>query len=701
MGNVVTAAGLKPCPEKVTAICNMPMPHDKTSLQRFLGMTRYLAQFIPNESSITAPLRSLLKKDSHWHWSTQHTDAIARIRDAIAQPTLLRFFDTTKEAIIQTDASQSGLGSCLLQEGKPIAFASRSLTPAEENYSQIEKELLAICFACAKFHQYAYGREIEVHTDHRPLETIFKKPLAKAAPRLQRMLLQLQRYTLKVTYVPGRLLYVADTLSRAYVKDNSTCGAADDVEVMVHLLNDSLSPAKRQAFKDATASDPTMRLLSQIISKGWPKSRKSVHSDLQLYWHIRDELHEIDDLLFFGERLLVPTSLRAEMLQVIHESHLGMQKCKARAREVLYWPGMSADIEAIVRKCEICTAMRPDQVKEPLLPHEIPDRPWKKIAADIMTLDSKDYLVVSDYYSKYPEIAHLERKTASCVILHLKSIMARHGIPEELCTDNVPFNSAEFLRFAKDWNFTLTTSSPTYPQSNGKAEKTVQTVKHLLTKAALSGRDPYIALLEYRNTPVSGMSLSPAQMLMSRRLRSKLPTTAKLLKPAVVNAKPLLERQQQKQKYHYDKGAKKLSVLAPGDSVHVRQGKFWKPAVVVKKLRQPRSYLVSCAGTQLRRNRRHLLHTPAIPAPDGWNQYLDDGPDFPVPQNPPAGNADHPDHVPDAHVPQAPLFHEEERENDNDQTDNDQQTVDQQPNHRPARVRNAPSYLKDYVVTKK
>lgn len=146
MGNVVSVEGLRPCPRKVEAIVSMPIPEDKAALQRFL------IQFVPNESSLTAPLRQLLKKDSVWSLGHEHTAAIEAIKQAIAQPTLLRFIDVSKPVLIQTDASRSGLGACLLQDGAPIAFASRSLTQAEENYVQIEKKLLAITLACAKFH---------------------------------------------------------------------------------------------------------------------------------------------------------------------------------------------------------------------------------------------------------------------------------------------------------------------------------------------------------------------------------------------------------------------------------------------------------------------------------------------------------------------------------------------------------------------
>ena len=153
-----------------------------------------------------------------WDWNHEHDDAVSQIRRGLIQAPTIEYYNVHKPATIQCDASQRGLGACLMQDGRPVAYASRALTSAEENYSQIEKEMLAICFSCVKFHQYVYGKSTIVHTDHRPLESILKKPIAKASPILQRMILQLQRYDLDVKYVPGKYLYVADTLSRAYIQ---------------------------------------------------------------------------------------------------------------------------------------------------------------------------------------------------------------------------------------------------------------------------------------------------------------------------------------------------------------------------------------------------------------------------------------------------------------------------------------------------
>ena len=182
LGNLVASSGLRPDPEKVRAISEMPVPSDRTALQRLLGMVKFLSQYIPDESSITAPLRSLLKKNVAWQWQPEHQQAVEKIKHVLASNPVLGFYDVTKDVTIQADASQAGLGACLIQENRPIAYASRALTDTEKRYAQIEKELLAICFACQRFHQYIYGKTVNVQSDHKPLEAIYLKPIGNATP---------------------------------------------------------------------------------------------------------------------------------------------------------------------------------------------------------------------------------------------------------------------------------------------------------------------------------------------------------------------------------------------------------------------------------------------------------------------------------------------------------------------------------------
>ena len=230
--------------------------------------------------------------------------------------------------------------------------------------------------------------------------------------------------------------------------------------------------------------------------------------------------------------MIVPSLLREEMLSQIHSSHLGIEMCKPRARDILFWLGMNQQIADVVSKCNTCNMYRNSQAKKPLKSHELPERPWQKIAADLFELDKKEYVVMVDYYSKFFEVSHLPNSKCKTVINHIKPQFARYGIPKVIVSDNgSEFSSQEFAVFAKEYGFKHITSSPRYPQSNGLAERAVQTGKNLMKKAKVERKDFQLGLLDYRNTPIEEIGLSPAQMLMGRRTRTKLPTTPVLLKP--------------------------------------------------------------------------------------------------------------------------------------------------------------------------
>ena len=228
---------------------------------------------------------------------------------------------------------------------------------------------------------------------------------------------------------------------------------------------------------------------------------------------------------------------------------------------------------------------------------------------------------------------------ATSVINKLKAIFARHGIPEKLVTDNGPqFASAEFAQFAESWGFRHCTSSPRYPQSNGLAEKSVQTAERIIVKAAASGRDPYTALLEYRTMPISDCGKSPAQLLMSRRLRSILPPTHASLQPAVVDAESTrrsFEEKQVKQKRFYDRTAKSRTRISAGDHVLLKKntGRY-QPAIVTEEVNAPRSYVVRTRDGAVYRRTSHHLNKPrhyhadvpcADTSPDATSDVLGDG----------------------------------------------------------------------------
>lgn len=240
MGHLITKDGLRPDPEKVRAVQEMPKPTSKKELLSLLGFVNYLSKFLPRPSEVVQPLREMTAKEAKFIWSLQHETAFQEVRELVARHPVLKYYDLQEEVTVQCDASEYGLGAALLQNGQPVAFASRSLSQTERQYAQIEKECLAIAFSCERFSQDIAGREkITVESDHKPLQSIFQKSILSAPCRLQRMMLRLQCFNLDVKYKPGAQMYVADHLSRASLADNEEM--ADNFQVFA-LEVETLTP---------------------------------------------------------------------------------------------------------------------------------------------------------------------------------------------------------------------------------------------------------------------------------------------------------------------------------------------------------------------------------------------------------------------------------------------------------------------------
>ena len=338
---------------------------------------------------------------------------------------------------------------------------------------------------------------------------------------------------------------------------------------------------------------------------------------------MRDELTVQDGLVFKGNSVVIPRSLRAEMKMKIHSSNLGIEAWLRRARECIYWPGMSAEMKQYISACETCRELDSmTHPKETLMPHEVPSCPWEKIATDIFTLNGKDYLVTVDYYSNFWEVDRLPNTKASTTTLKLKSHFARYGIPDQVISDNGPqFTSDEFANFAKTWDFENLTSSPGNSKANGKAESGVKTAKRILKKSIRAGTDPYLVVLDYRNTPTQGMTTSPAQRLMNRGTKTLLPTTQNLLLPRTLNLesekKELRQRQQAQSKY-YNRSARDLPSLPEGDIVKMKPFKLgdksWHKAQVTARLDEQSYTVETDNGAVYRRNRQHLQTMSEPPA---------------------------------------------------------------------------------------
>lgn len=621
LGHTFSAEGMKIDQSKQKAITQMPSPRDRQSLERFLGMINYVSKFIPHYSQKVAPLRNLLKKDSEWCWSENEERVVSELKAALCRAPVLALFAPREPAVLSVDASSHALGAVLLQAGRPVEFASLTLTDTQQRYAQIEKEMLAIVFALERFHQYIFGKsDIIVESDHKPLEALFKKTLDSVPARLQRMMLRVQRYDFTVVYKPGKYMYVADALSRAPLTELLHTNISEEIEDQTCFLLQNVRVSNKilHLIKEFTSKDIEGNKLIEYIKNGWPSNKYETYECVRQYWSYRECLEYADGVIFCNDLVFIPCGLRSEMLSRVHEGHLGIDRCKRRARDVMFWAGMSRDVERKVRQCRVCAESRARPQREPMIPHTIPQLPWNKIGSDIFEYSKKSYLILTDYFSNYVEVCPLLAINSRQVILAMKDQFARHGIPKELVTDNGPaYASKEFRAFAQAWGFVHTTSSPNYPQSNGRSERSVRTVKELLSKCTKSNDDFYLGLLNYRSTPRDGVA-SPAQLLMGRRLNTRLPSHPQKLKPARNNENDYenLLRNQNKSREQYDRRARTLPQLRAGDEVVALDGAARRRARVCAPAPQPRSYFVADqTGRIFRRNRRHLIKLPEPPSP--------------------------------------------------------------------------------------
>ena len=258
-------------------------------------------------------------------------------------------------------------------------------------------------FACTKFHDYIYGKEVIIESDHKPLETIFKKQLEKAPARLQNMLLKLQKYNLKVVYKKGKEMYIADALSRAYTNSDPDPNEQFEFEVMtVESTTSALSPPRYDELVNTTAADDDLSKLTSIINQGsWPSKYNAAPSWLQPYYSFRDELAVEDGVVFRGAKIIVPTALRANYVQQLHKMHQSADSTLKLAKEYFYWPKNSEDIFYYVDKCATCNSAKPHQQKEPIQLHQVPSRPFEFVGTDLFDFNGNTFIVLVDSYSGF------------------------------------------------------------------------------------------------------------------------------------------------------------------------------------------------------------------------------------------------------------------------------------------------------------
>ena len=402
----------------------MPTPKNISTLKSFLASVQFYSKFLPPYfSEITEPLYKLIRKGQQWKWGEEEATSFKKIKRLLCTETVLAHYDPSLPLGLFCDASECGIGAVLFHRfadgsERPILNISKILLATQRRYSQIQKEALSLVYALKKFHQFLYGRKFIVVTDHKPLVTLFapdKGTPAMAANRLARWALLVHQYDYTVEYRRSKDHGNADALSRLpFSNDTSFDGEEmeDDVDsvCLVRTISRQINPNNPLLVVRETAKDPILAQVMRFVKEGWPHA---FSEELKDFKKLENSLSTENGCVFYGLRVIIPSTLRNHILNLLHLGHFGMQRMKQLARSTVYWPRIDFDIEDLCRKCTSCGQFQNKPDKPSIHPWMMPEKPWSRLHLDhAINFLGRNWLVLVDAYSKYPCI-HPTTSTSS------------------------------------------------------------------------------------------------------------------------------------------------------------------------------------------------------------------------------------------------------------------------------------------------
>lgn len=522
LGTIVNGKNIRPDPLKTKIIAALNVPMTVKELRSFLGMIEFYGRFIPNLSTIKEPLTRLTRSGEPFVWGDEQQHAFVHLKNSLCNATL-EHFNTQKEVTLRCDASPVGCAAVLEQNGRPVYFVSKTLSSAERNYAQIQREALAIVWAVRRLHKYLIGIKFNLITDNKALNFLFhpEKPIPSiAAARIQRWALFLMGYNFVISHVKGEDNSVADCLSRyGNSGESNTFDVCNAVEYQSSFLLDK-SKVHLESIKDST-----IQALKEKTKCGWQKRTR--RGQLAAYDAFRNEFHVIDDLLYRGNRLVIPASLQKEVLSSLHEGHAGSAAMKATARQCVWWLSINKDIEHMTGSCVSCCSSKSNN-QSAWISWPAENKPWQRVHIDYAgpLKNGQSALVLIDAYSKWPEVHIVPNITSSETIKRLRRTFAQEGVPACLVSDNGPsLVSSEMEQWLSSIGCRHIRTPPYHPRSNGLAERFVRTLKEHLQASGDSvdlqaSVDRF--LLSYRNTPHSTTGEAPAALLKGHVLRTRI-----------------------------------------------------------------------------------------------------------------------------------------------------------------------------------
>ena len=662
-GLKITPTGVRPADTILTAIRDFPTPKDLTGARSWFGLVNQIS-WAYSLAAAMQPFRELVKPNAKFHWDENLERIFQDSKDVLISQCEegIRAFDPVRNTCLQTDWCKEGIGYLLLQqhcrceeskgptcckEGWKLVFAgSRFTRGAEVRYAPTEGEALAIAWSLEHARLFVLGcQKLMISTDHKPLLGIFgDRSLADVTnTRVAKLKERTLRFRFTIRYNPGKWHRGPDAMSRNPVPDTGIyCVYGTDLvpnheeeddivancHVMVNSINKPLPMTTDNAnivtldeLRTASLRDSEYVLLLQATEKGFPTSRGGSEPALRDYWNVRHRLSSVDGIVMMDGRVVVPVSYRQKILRSLHSAHQGVTSMIGRASHTVYWPGMSLAIRNLRYNCQRCNETAPSQTQEPLMTAPAPLYPFQQICMDYFELASHSYLVIADRFSGWITIYHFPtRATSSQLISICRASFKDYGVSEELSSDGGPqFASHEFKRFLEDWGVHHRLSSAEYPQSNGRAEVGVKTARRIIRdnisrNGSLDNDGAARAILQYRNTPIPELGLSPAQMLLHRQLRDSIPTNPehyRLHKEWVVSAaerEKAFAGRNEDAEARYNSSSRPLPPLEVQTAVRIQSGRRWNKTGRVVEVLPNRQYRVRVdgSGRVTLRNRRFL-----------------------------------------------------------------------------------------------
>lgn len=528
LGYIIDAEGLHKDPKKVDAISNMPNPESKTQIKAFCGLINYYGRFVNNLSAVLKPLYDL-STQTVFIWNDLCQNAVTKVKELIVSDVVLVHYDPKRKLELCTDASTYGIGACLSHlfdfESRPVAFCSRTLSKAEQNYSMIDKEALAIFYGVKKFEQYLIGRKFCIKTDHQPLVSIFgsKKGIPMmAASRLQRWSLYLSQFDFEISFLKGSDNGCADALSRL------TKNCDEDTENEFSYLNFVTNRFEKPLKCDDIAKQSVLEsILGQVIlfvKNGWPEM-KQVEGELKSFYEKRREISLEQGVLMWGHRVIIPKEFRSDLLKEIHSSHMGIVKSKSLVRSYFWWPNIDNDLENWIKSCTICRENQNNPPKISSVKWPEANAPLERIHIDFCHPVNSNYLVIIDVFSKWVEVVKCKTISTQEVIRELRKFFASFGMPKKIVSDNGGcFSSVEFNQFCSVNGIDHMTSPPYHPPSNGQAENSVKNFKNYFKKVLDETKkgediDKVVQKILYftRNSVHSETKKTPFELMFGRK----------------------------------------------------------------------------------------------------------------------------------------------------------------------------------------